>query len=95
MFCGKWLVRALALITLADGGSLMAETNDRAWSQQTTYISNSQFISKFTTQNFVPDGNLDKEAWRGASWVKVDHDAFNPVTFPQSATEIASLWTPA
>jgi len=94
MFCGKQLGLPLALI-IASGGSLMAEAAQVPGSQPQTYTSNSQFISNFTARDFVPDGNLDKRVWRGASWVKVDHDAFKPVTFPQSATEIASLWTPA
>jgi alpha-galactosidase len=76
------------------GGNLMMNGADHTWSQQTTYVSNSQMTSKFVAKDFVPDGNLDKPAWRGAPWVKVDHDAFKPITFPQAATDIASLWTP-
>ena len=73
----------------------MAKPIGHSWAQQTTYVSTSQITAKFLAKDFVPDGDLDNPAWRRASWVKVDHDAFNPVTFPQSATEIASLWTPA
>jgi alpha-galactosidase len=73
----------------------VTKAGDHSWSQQTTYVSNSQITSKYVAKDFVPDGNLDKPVWRGASWVKVDHDAFTPATFPQSATEIASLWTGA
>jgi len=72
----------------------MVEAADSHGSKYQTYMSNSQFTSNFITQDFVPDGNLEKPVWRGASWVKVDHDAFNPVTFPQSAMDIAALWTP-
>ena len=92
MFCGKQVGLALALI-IVSGGSLMVEAAEGPGSKYQTYISNSQFTSKFTARDFVPDGNLDKPAWRGASWVKVDHDSFKPLTFPQSATDIASLWT--
>jgi alpha-galactosidase len=94
MPCRKQLAGLVILITVL-GGSLMVEATKGPGSQPQTYVSNSQFISKSTDGDFVPDGNLHKPMWRGASWVKVDHDAFKPVTFPQSATEIASLWTPA
>jgi alpha-galactosidase len=58
-----------------------------------SYVSNSQTTSKFVTQDFVPDGNLQKPAWRHAPWMKVDRDAYSSATYPQSVTEIASLWT--
>lgn len=73
----------------------MVEAAEVPGSQPQSYVSNSQFISRFATQDFVPDGNLAKPAWRVASWVEVERDAFNRVKFPQAATEIASLWTPA
>jgi len=62
--------------------------------QPKTYVSNARFISKSTAHDFVPDGNLTKPAWAHAEWVTVDRDAFKPRTFPESATAIASLWTP-
>jgi alpha-galactosidase len=61
--------------------------------QPTSYDSNARMTAKSLAQDFVPDGNLDKPAWRGARWVKMDRDAFKPVNFPQAATEIAALWT--
>jgi hypothetical protein len=89
----KHLVFGICLFILS-GGGLMVEAADSHGSKYQTYMSDSQFTSNFITQDFVPDGNLEKPVWRGASWVKVDHDAFNPVTFPQSAMDIAALWTP-
>lgn len=71
----------------------MASAAGHSWSEQTTYVSNSQITSKLAANDFVPDGNLDKPVWRAATWTKVDHDAFKPVTFPQAATDIAALWT--
>ena len=94
MFCRKRLAGLVVLIIWL-GGSLMVNAAKVPGSQPQTYISKSQFISKSTAKDFVPDGSLTKPAWRGAAWVKVDRDAFKPVNFPQSATEIASLWTPA
>jgi alpha-galactosidase len=90
----KQLAR-LGLLIIVCGGSLMVEASEVLGSQPQTYVSHSQFVSKRTTRDFVPDGNLAKPAWRAATWVKVDRDAFSPATFPQSATEIASLWTSA
>ena len=92
MICGRLLGLAMVLI-MVSGGSRMVEAAAVPGSDPQSYLSNSQFISWFITQDFVPDGNLDKPVWRGAPWAKVDHDAFKPVTFPQSATQIASLWT--
>jgi len=94
MFGKIQLGLAMALI-IASGGDLMVEAAAKPGSQPQTYVSNSRFISRFTTQDFVPDGNLAKAAWRVASWVEVERDAFNRVKLPQAATEIASLWTPA
>ncbi|MGD0223427.1 MAG: carbohydrate-binding family 9-like protein [Terriglobia bacterium] len=88
----KQLARLVVLI-IVFGGSLMTEAAEAPGSNPQTYISNSQFMSKFTAQDFVPDGNLAKPAWRVASWVEVKRDAFTRVEFPQAATEIASLWT--
>lgn len=94
MFSGKQVGLAMILFIVA-GGGLMVGAAEVPGSDPQSYLSNSQFVSKFTTQDFVPDGNLHKPVWRGAPWVKIDHDAFNPATFPQSATQIASLWTGA
>lgn len=93
MFRGKLLGLGTVLF-LAVGGSLMAEAAQVPESQPQSYVGDSRFISKFTGRDFIPDDNLRKPAWRRATWVKVDHDAFSPATFPQSTTEIASLWTP-
>ena len=71
----------------------MEEAMDPPGSQAKSYTSSSHATSRFAAEDFVPNGDLNKPAWRSAPWVKVDHDAFKPITFPQSATEIASLWT--
>jgi len=93
MSCRKVLIALGALIAVC-GGSLMTEAKQAPRSQPQKYISQAEFTSKSTPRDFVPDGNLDKPAWRQGTWVKVDRDAFRSVTHPQSATEIASLWTP-
>ncbi len=57
------------------------------------YDNNLRMTSKFISEDYAPDGNLDKKVWRDANWVKVDRDAFSSTTYPQSAMEVASLWT--
>jgi hypothetical protein len=89
------LASALAFITLVFGCNVIAKAGDQSWSQQSSYVSTSQMNSKFLAKDFVAEGNLRKPVWRGVAWVKVDRDAFGPTPFPLSATEIASLWTPA
>ena len=84
---------ALVLIILS-GGFLMAGAAEVPWSQPQTYVSNSRFISRFSAKDFAVDGNLAKPDWSVASWVEVERDAFTRTRFPQSATEVASLWTP-
>ncbi len=63
-------------------------------SQPQSYIGTAQATSKFIAHDFVPDGNLQKSVWRAASWVKLDHDAYKDVAYPQSTTDVGSLWTP-
>ena len=89
-----WRAAVLLLLAWVYGGHGMAQAADHTWAQQTTYVSNSHLDSKRAASDFVPDGDLNKAAWRGAVWTEVVHDAFKPVTFPQSATHIATLWTP-
>src|SRR5208283_2635541 len=77
MSCRKQLAGLVALIILL-GGSLMVEAAEVPGSNPQTYISNSQFVSKRTAHDFVPDGNLAKPAWHDAAWAKVNRDAFKP-----------------
>ena len=58
------------------------------------YTSNLQTVARFSPEEFAPDGNLDKQVWKKAEWVKFDHDAFSPKRFPGSQTAAASFWTP-
>ena len=71
--------------------ALLSEAEGR---QSMSYTSNARITSKFSPEDFVPDGNLDKQVWKTADWVVMDHDASGQKRYPQSATEIATLWTP-
>lgn len=59
----------------------------------TRYVSHLRTESKFSSDDFVPDGLLDKAVWRRAVWKSFDRDAFDSKRFPQSKTEAASFWT--
>jgi Glycoside hydrolase 123, catalytic domain/Carbohydrate family 9 binding domain-like/Glycoside hydrolase 123 N-terminal domain len=59
-----------------------------------SYTSNARIISKFSPEDFVPDGNLQKEVWKTADWVRMDHDMSGQKHYPQSETDIATVWTP-
>jgi hypothetical protein len=72
---------------------LLAEAAGLPDPHPSPYDNKLQTTSKFIAEDFVPDGNLDKQVWRDAPWVKLDRDAFNPTTYPQSEMEVASLWT--
>lgn len=93
MSCRNLFTGAVGLIILF-GGNLMVDAAEAPSTHPVTYVSNSRFISNFTPQDFVPDGDLAKPAWRAVSWVEVDRDPFTHAQLPQAATEIASLWTP-
>lgn len=82
-----------AVLIILCAGSLWAQATGISGSHPGPYDTDLQTVSKFIPADFVPDGNLEKNAWRRASWVKFDHDAFSPAVYPQSETEVASLWT--
>lgn len=71
--------------------ALLAESEGR---QSMSYTSNDRIVSKFSPQDFVPDGNLQKEVWKTADWVRFDHDMTGKKHYPQSETEVATVWTP-
>ncbi|TAM81013.1 MAG: DUF4091 domain-containing protein [Acidobacteria bacterium] len=71
--------------------ALLTESEGR---QSMSYTSSARIISKFSPGDFVPDGNLDKKVWKSANWVVMDHDMTGEKPYPQSATEMATVWTP-
>ena len=82
-------------------GGQAAPTVDGLWAKPpglrdpgaSSYDNNLQMTSTFVSEDFVPDGNFDKKVWHEANWLKVDRDAFSSTTYPQSETQVASLWT--
>lgn len=71
--------------------ALLAESEGR---QSMSYTSNIRIISKFSPTDFAPDGNLQKEVWKTADWVRMDHGTSGNKQYPQSATDVATVWTP-
>jgi Carbohydrate family 9 binding domain-like len=57
------------------------------------YISSLRLDARYLPQDFVPDGNLRKAAWRAARWACFDHDLSGRRRFPQAATRAASCWS--
>ncbi len=58
-----------------------------------SYSSSSRITSKFSPQDFVPDGNLDKEIWKAADWIRFDRSLSGREHYPQSETQAATAWT--
>ena len=63
--------------------------------QTTSYTSNARIDASRSPSDFIPDGNLTKSVWKRAHWAEFDHDMSGQRHYPQSATRIAALWTPA
>ena len=72
---------------------LSAEVAGRAMTETSPYTSNVRIDSRFSSDDFVPDGNLGKKVWRKAEWVKFDHHMSGRRAFPEAETKVASFWT--
>lgn len=57
------------------------------------YTSNLKTTSRLSNQDFVPDGDLNKKIWRGAEWVRFEHDMSGQHHYPQAETQVATFWT--
>ncbi len=61
-------------------------------SSEQTYSSPMVAIAKGAEKDFTPDGNLSKETWKRAEWVKFEHDVSGQSNHPSAATRVAALW---
>jgi Carbohydrate family 9 binding domain-like len=68
---------------------------EEAMTESTPYLSNLLIASSSLGEDFVPDGNVDKPAWKSAPWQQMEHDVTGRKILPQATTDIATLWTPA
>jgi alpha-galactosidase len=57
------------------------------------YTSTERIHSRFSSADFLPDGNLDKPVWQAAEKQSFDHGSDGQRYFPQSETTIATFWT--
>jgi alpha-galactosidase len=73
---------------------LLAEATGKPMSEPSPYSSDVRTTAKFSPEDFVPDGDLTKEVWQKAEWVRFDHDMSGQQHFPEAETKVASLWTP-
>ncbi len=58
------------------------------------YAGNMRITSRFSAEDFAPDGDLMKSVWQGAEAVSFDRAAFGGKQYPESETRVASFWTP-
>jgi len=72
---------------------LLAEATGNPMNAPNPYQSNLSVTSRFSPEDFVPDGNLTKTVWQDAEWVNFDRDTFSQRPFPEAETEVASFWT--
>jgi hypothetical protein len=80
-----------ALSGVSCGGS---SWSDEIMNNPNPYTSDVEIVSEFSADDFIPDGNLDKGIWRETNRVVFNHDWMGQRHFPESRTQVASLWTP-
>ncbi len=67
--------------------------NERREGKALPYTSTLTITSKFSPEDFVPDGNLEKKVWKDAEWVRFDHDMKGQKEYPLAETEVSTFWT--
>ena len=72
---------------------LLAEAMGKPMTEPNPYTSNVKIQARFSPEGFTPDGDLEKEVWKKAEWVRFDHDMSGQKTYSEAATEVASFWT--
>lgn len=70
-----------------------AQEKSKPMNANSPYTSNLQTVAPHSSEDFAPDGNLEKSIWKNAKWLKFDHDPFTLKHFPGAETAVASLWT--
>jgi hypothetical protein len=85
---------AASFLVLAYSYSLRRSGVAQPLPESSQYIRNLTLNSKFTHADFAPDGDLSKKAWQDALRITFDRDRLGHTRFPDSATQVASLWTP-
>ncbi|HZR32953.1 MAG TPA: carbohydrate-binding family 9-like protein [Terriglobales bacterium] len=86
-FLVSFFILATALVQASPVKTALAPDAD------SPYTSQLHIASTFAMQDFVLDGNLEKDVWRRTQHVRFDTDWTGKRNFPELATEVASLWT--
>ena len=60
---------------------------------ESPYTSDAQIAARFVAQDFNPDGDLAKPAWKRAQWVEFYHDMSGGRPYPEAHTRVAALWS--
>ena len=94
------LARLALLVALAMGAArwprqFFAVTQGKPMTPTGPYTSNASIDASRSPRDFVPDGDLTKAVWKPAAWTAFDHDMSGQRHYPEAATRIAALWTPA
>ena len=58
--------------------------------QASPYLSSESIEASRLIEEFTPDGNLAKAAWRNAKWIQFDRDMSGKQVLPQAATGVAA-----
>jgi len=90
------LCALMILVAIGAGVTLARRPNPeehKPMPSKSPYTSNVRIHSKFSSEGFRPDGNLDKPTWKQAEWVSFRHDMSGRPTYPEIETEVASFWT--
>jgi len=61
--------------------------------ETTPYTSSLKIDARFSPHDFMPDGDLTKEVWKGARRVRFDRDMSGQRAYPEAETKVAALWT--
>ncbi len=72
-------------------GSLGADTPSP---QTSGYLHNLTITSKRIAADFTPTGDISKDVWKNVPRVKYDIEVRANKAFPDSETQVASVWTP-
>ena len=67
---------------------------DDPFPQATGYLHDLTVTSRSISSDFQPSGDLSKDVWKDASRVKFDIEVRSNKPFPDSETQVASVWTP-
>jgi hypothetical protein len=57
------------------------------------YSSNVRINATSSPKDFAPDGDLNKDVWQKAEWIRFDHDMAGLHNYPQADTQVAAAWT--